>query len=191
MRKALLAAGIVVCCWSAAAAAASHVVEPTSDPYHVRIDAHAQPVAFAIRVDGFTPGTQLYAEQCDGLDPKASSWTPVRDCDAHAFPQPVVVGRDGTATFPAVRPFSGASPQGLFNCLALGAKSPRNGLVDYRDCRVRVSSNVGFATPDQLFVRIVLGSDSSGGSQWWIAIVGAVIALALIAGLVIGRRRRA
>jgi hypothetical protein len=176
-------------CAPATSSAATRVVEPAADPFHIELDGKGAPRPFTIRVSGFVPGAQVYAEQCDGRDPSDRAWTPVRDCDAHAFPQPEVVGADGIATFRAVRVFNGASPQGLFNCLRPGAPSPHNGLADYDTCRVRVSSNIAFATPDQVFFRVVLGSGTSGSSHWWV-VVGAVVLLGAIGVVVILARRR-
>ena len=72
---------------------------------------------------------------------------PQPDCDFGSAPAAAIADTDGTVTFSATdpnhafHPFVGASPQELFNCLPPGAASLNNGLTDYRDCQVRVSTN--------------------------------------------------
>ena len=56
----------------------------------------------------------------------------------------------------AFRPFKGESPQQLFNCLAPGQAAPNNGLKNYTNCQVRVSSNNTAVTADQAFLTMTL-----------------------------------
>ena len=77
----------------------------------------------------------------------APNWSPTQDCDIGSSPAPAIVGSDGRARFEAgdpnhtFQPFVGLGPEGLFSCLAPDVKSPKNGLPEYRNCQVRVSSN--------------------------------------------------
>jgi len=69
--------------------------------------------------------------------------------------------------------------------------------VDYRQCQIRAASTNAEGTADQAFLPIVFGSTGgghhSGSSSGTVVIVVALIALAvaLVAGMVLARRRRA
>jgi len=68
----------------------------------------------------------------------------------------------GFATFSALdrnhafRPFSGESPQSLFNCVGASQRPPENSLPTFARCTLRVSSNNAAATSDQAFAAIEL-----------------------------------
>jgi hypothetical protein len=53
-------------------------------------------------------------------------------------------------------PFKGESPGGLFNCLSLHDASPNNGVPDFRNCTLRVSTNNAAVTGDQVFLNLLL-----------------------------------
>lgn len=142
-------------------AGATSVERPTG-PFVVANDAAGRPQPFTVVASGFRAGTLAYVEQCDGAPLQTPGWTPALHCDLGSAPAPVVVTRDGTATFDvrnrnhAFHPFRGESPQSLFNCLAAGDRIPANGLPAFRNCRIRVSSNNSTATDDQTFLTVTL-----------------------------------
>src|SRR5205823_10302843 len=115
-------------------------------PYYFTLNGYATKV-FTICVSSFLPGTLVYVEQCNNRSPSAVNWAPARDCDLGSSPAAAIVSSTGTATFSAgdrnhaFHPFTGSSPQGLFNCLTSSEASPHNGMPDYRRCQIRVSSN--------------------------------------------------
>jgi chitinase len=51
------------------------------------------------------------------------------------------------------------SPQGIFNCLSPNDPAPSNGLPNFRNCQIRVSTSNSAATTDQVFLRIQLPDD--------------------------------
>ena len=83
-------------------------------------------------------------------------------------PAPALADASGNVTFPAAdpnhafHPFKGASPQGLFNCLAPTRPSPANGLPDFTNCQFRVSTNNSAGTSDQVFLTMTLPAASAG-----------------------------
>jgi len=194
------------------AGAVPAITEPSGAPFAVGMDAQGKPVAFTIAVSGFPAGSLVYVEQCDPRPPTSLNWLPTRDCDIGSSPAAAIVGRDGTARFPAhdvnygFQVFAGLSPEGLFSCLGPNAPSLHNGLPEYRSCQIRVSSNNNQPTTDQVFLPIVFApspsavptttaaapsSHSSSGSA--ALIVGIPVALVAIAGVVtveVRRRRR-
>jgi hypothetical protein len=192
---------LVVFAWSARAGAATTVTEPKGNPIHVALDARGAPVPFTIAAAGFTPGTLVYVEQCDGQAPSAANWLPTRDCDIGSSPASVIVDSSGRVQFTAgdrnhgFQPFLGASPETLFSCLKDNAAVNQKSVVpEYRNCQIRLSTNNTESTPDQVMVPIVFGaaanSSSSGLSPLVIVlIVGAVVAgIALFVVLLRGRR---
>ena len=197
----LIAGGI--CLFTAAAAGAGTIASPQGNPYVVATDAHGVPIPFTIRVSGFQPGSIVYVEQCDGRPTSAANWSPTRDCDIGTSPAGAITDAKGNATFQAndrnhaFHPFSGPGPETLFNCLSPKAASPKNGSADYRQCQIRAASTNAEGTADQAFLPIVFGSTGgghhSGSSSGTVVIVVALIALAvaLVAGMVFARRRRA
>jgi hypothetical protein len=56
----------------------------------------------------------------------------------------------------AFHPFRGESPQQLFNCLAPNQANLTNGLPNWHNCQIRVSTNNSFVTGDQSFLGITL-----------------------------------
>jgi hypothetical protein len=190
------------------AAAATSITEPTGNPFRVTLDAGGKPVPFTVTASGFPFRTPVFVEQCNGRAPSAPNWSPTIDCDIASSQAPVNADAKGVARFPASDPalvfkvFSGASPQGLFNCLPPGAPSPKNGLPDFENCQIRVASNPTHATDDQVFLPMVLGasaaakssSSSSGSSSntaLWVGLIVLIVVLVAAAGVWIWRRPRA
>jgi len=181
---------------AATAGAVTAFGQPKGNPYVVKLDAQGKPVPFTIVGTGFKPGTYVFVEQCDAHPPSAPNWLPTRDCDIGTAIAPVFADASGTARFPAgdvnhgFVPFVGLGPEGLFNCLASGAKNPKNGLPVYQTCQLRLSSNNNFATNDQVFMPIAFGhvpgaattSHSSGSSHTWVWIVVAVALVLAVGG---------
>ncbi len=111
---------------------------------------------------GFPPNTNVFVEQCDGTSTATPGWSPTINCDNLTSPAPVISTAGGVATFTkddpnlGFTPFKGESPGGLFNCLSLHDASPNNGVPDFRNCTVRVSTNNAAVTGDQVFLNILL-----------------------------------
>jgi hypothetical protein len=141
---------------------AATITQPTGNPFVVPGDANGNPLPFTIVATGYTAGSQVFVEQCDGVLPTAPGWSPTIDCDNGTSPAAAIASANGTATFSAndlnhaFHPFKNDSPSGQFNCLSPNDPSPNNGLTDYRNCRVRVSSNNAAVTSDQAFLLIQL-----------------------------------
>jgi hypothetical protein len=139
---------------------AATIRQPAARPFTVAEDRSGSPQPFTIVASGFRPGSLAYVEQCDGASLTAPDWSPTLHCDIGTAPAPVIVARDGTATFRAsdrnhgFHPVRGESPQSVFNCLASGDAPPHNGLASYSTCRVRVSSNNAAPTDNQAFLDI-------------------------------------
>ncbi|MGZ6975943.1 MAG: putative Ig domain-containing protein, partial [Acidimicrobiia bacterium] len=147
---------------AAGPASAATITSPTGDPFVVPGNAAGNPQPFTVTASGYSAGSQVFIEQCDGTPPTATGWDPTTNCDLGASPAPATADAGGVVTFPAAdpnfsfHPFKGASPQGLFNCLAPGQASPGNGLPDFTNCQFRVSSNNSASTSDQVFRTMTL-----------------------------------
>jgi hypothetical protein len=147
-----------------AAAFAATIVRPAGSPFVIPNDAAGRPQPFSVVAAGLRPGRLAYVEQCDGAPLNTPGWSPTVHCDLGTAPAPVIVARDGRATFDiadrnhAFHPFRGESPQSLFNCLAANDATPPNGLPTFTRCRIRVSSNNSTATDDQTFLEVKLTS---------------------------------
>ena len=160
----LAVVGIVVGVASGSFAA---ITSPSGSPFVVPGDASGDPQAFTVVANGFAPGVQVFVEQCDGVDPTTPGWSPLFDCDLGSSPSPAISDASGVATFAVGTgqefvPFKGESPQTLFNCLSPNGTSPANGLIDYKNCRIRVSTNNGAVTGDQGFLLIQLPEAGAG-----------------------------
>jgi len=148
----------------AGVAFAGTITQPTGNPFVVPGDASGNPLAFTIVGSGFTAGQQVFVEQCDGISPTAPGWDVNFDCDPGQTTAAAIANGSGVATFSATdpnhafAPFKGEGPSSLFNCLSPNqpAIGPSNGLADFRNCRIRVSSNNTTATSDQAFLQIQL-----------------------------------
>ncbi len=164
-RKPVLVVAVAVATVAAfaySAYAATGVSNPAPLTFNVPGDANGVPQSVTVSASGFTPGSQVFIEQCDGVDPTSLQWNVVLDCDLGSSTSPAIADSTGTATFPANDPnlgftaFKGDSPQDEFNCLSPKQLSPANGLPDFRNCKIRVSTNNTVPTGDQVFFNIVL-----------------------------------
>ena len=183
-------------------AIASTISEPSERPILVTVDKSGTPQAFTVKAAGFKPYQSVFIEQCNGREPTAEHWQPTIDCDLGSSPAAAIAGSDGVAVFLAAdknhafHPFSGSSTQQLFNCLVPHAAPPKNGMPNFRNCQLRVSTNNTASTADQTFAsfRFADGSSSSASSS---TPRGALIAAAFTAAfaavggvIVVIRRRR-
>src|SRR5262245_21719110 len=156
-------------------AAAGTITQPTGSPFVVPGDAAGNAQSFTITGSGWNPGGLVWLEQCDGVAPTTPGWRVTINCDLGSAPAAAVAASDGTVTFAvtdanhAFHPFKGESPQTLFNCLSPNDPplDPTNGLTDFRNCKIRMSSNNSIATADQTFLDIQLPDAPvvSGGTQ--------------------------
>jgi hypothetical protein len=143
------------------AGAATSITSPTGNPYAVA-GISGTPQSFTITASGFPPSTSVFVEQCDGVSPSAQGWSPTADCDNLTSPAPVITTAGGVATFTkddpnhGITPFKGAGPGGLFNCLAQNDAATNNGVPDYKNCSLRVSTNNATITGDQVFLNLLL-----------------------------------
>ncbi len=158
-------AGLVV--GVSSAGAATSITVPAANPYVVPGNVAGVPQAFDVTAAGFAPGANVYIEQCDGVSPTSLNWTPTAHCDLVTSPAAVISTAGGVATFDkadpnhAFLPFKGSSPQGQFNCLSPNDPASNNGLVDSRNCQIRVSTNNTAVTADQVFRTLQLPEDPS------------------------------
>ena len=135
---------------------------PPPGPFLVPGDAAGNPQAFTVVASGFPPNSPVLVEQCDGIPATTPGWDPTLNCDLVSSPSAAIADANGVATFPTTdpnrrfTPFKGESPQSIFNCLAPGQASPNNGLPDFTNCKIRVSSNNSAVTADQAFLPITL-----------------------------------
>ena len=169
MRRALhrrvaiaIAVGVIVAV-SAGVAYAGSITTPGSSPFNVPGDAAGNPQSFTVVGSGFPQGEgNVFIEQCDGVDPGTSGYSPLPHCDSATSPAAVDVGADGLATFPAndtnfgFFPFKGKSPQNKFNCIAPGETDPNNGKPTFTNCQVRVSTDNLHVTTDQAYLTMTL-----------------------------------
>jgi hypothetical protein len=145
-----------------AASATVQIPGPPISPFKVPSNALGQPVPFTIQANGFAPGALVFLEVCDGTPSTAVGWNPNINCDLGTAPAAVAANASGVALFPAgdpnkqFKPFRGASPQGMFNCLNALDPSPNNSLPDFMNCQVRISTNNTASTSDQQFFTMQL-----------------------------------
>jgi hypothetical protein len=145
-------------------AGASPTPPSTRTMLNVVGNAIGQPLPVRIAGSGFAPGGLVYVEQCDGTLPTAVGWSPTSNCDLGSSPAAVLADANGNAVYQpddvnhGFTPFKGESPQSLFNCLSpnQAAVNAKNGLPDFRNCQVRVSSDNTNPTADQQFFDLTL-----------------------------------
>ncbi len=155
---------VAVLALAGAAFAVTAVSSPTGNPFVVPGDSAGNPEAFTIVATGFNPGQLVFVDQCDGVAPTAAGWSAVANCDISQTTAAAIADGSGTATFLASDPnhsfvpFKGESPSSLFNCLAPNDPplNPENQLTDFKNCKIKVSSNNNAATGDQTFLNIQL-----------------------------------
>jgi len=136
----------------------------TNTMLNISGSAIGQPLPVRVAGTGFAAGTLVYVEQCDGTPLTAPGWAPVSNCDVGSSPAPLIADTNGNVVFQPTDPnsgftaFKGQSPQSLFNCLSpnQAALTVSDGLPDFRNCTVRLSSNNTVATSDQQFFDITL-----------------------------------
>jgi hypothetical protein len=143
-------------------AVASQIVQPSPSPVVVPVAPTGSPAAITVVAVGFTAGSLVYVEQCDGVATTTAQWSPTVHCDLGSSPSAAIADSRGLATFSstdrnrAFRPFAGESPQSLFNCLAPSQAAPTNGLPNFTNCTLRVSTSNTAVTTDQTFIPVVL-----------------------------------
>jgi hypothetical protein len=161
-KVAVVAGAILALTATATPAFAATKTGPSGTPFVVGADGSGNPRAFTVKASGFTPSTNVFVEQCDGTAPSTAGWDPTINCDLGSSPAAVASDASGSVTFDAAdvnhrfTPFKGESPQSLFNCLATGQAAPGNGLPNYTNCQVRISSNNTGPTSDQVFFTLSL-----------------------------------
>ena len=190
---AVLGVGAASAILMSAPAFAGSISSPTGSPY---VYTSLNPVS--VTVTGFSPGQSVYIEQCDGVSPSAPGWSPTTDCDNGTSPAAGIADGSGDYTFSAsdtnhaFTPFEGESPSGLFNCLypGEGSLTGSDGLPDYTNCQIRVSSNNGASTADQAFLTIQLPQPSAQTPEVPYAVVLPLGALAIGGAFLLIRKRR-
>jgi hypothetical protein len=164
---AVASAAIAVLVTSVTVAGAATITQPPQRPIAVALDAKGFPKALTVVAGGFAPRTPVFVEQCDGTPSTAPNWSPTDHCDLGTSPAPANADANGVATFDAsdlahaFYPFSGESPQSIFNCVASKAHAPANGLPTFTNCSIRVSTNNGTATADQVFAPLAIPAAAS------------------------------
>jgi hypothetical protein len=158
----MLIGGLVGAVATAPPVLAATITAPTGNPFIVPGNAAGQPQAFTVSASGFVAGDLVFVEQCDGVAVSTPGWDPSINCDLGTSPAAAIASATGTVTFPTTdvnrrfQPFKGPSPQGQFNCLGLTDPSPNNGLPNFTNCKIRVSTNNSASTSDQVFLNIRL-----------------------------------
>jgi hypothetical protein len=164
--------GIVIFIVSAlnlALAGATTITEPSGSTIEVSLDAAKYAAPFTVKAEGFEPYENVFVEQCNGRPPIAEHWAPSVDCDFGSAPAAAVADADGRVTFAATDRnhapflFVGAGPQELFNCLPPKGAAPNNGLENYRNCQLRISSSNTAGTDDQVFLALKLPEGARAG----------------------------
>ena len=159
---AVIGGGVIASALFAVPAFAGSIGSPPGPTYSWPGDTSGTPTYQDVTVTGFTPVSNVFIEQCDGSNPSAAGWDPTEHCDLLTSPSPLATNGSGGGTFlhtdanHRFKPFKGASPDGLFNCVAPGESAPPNGLETFSNCKVRVSSNNTAATGDQAFLTLTL-----------------------------------
>jgi hypothetical protein len=145
------------------------ITAPGTNPFTVPGDAAGNPIPFTITANGFAPGTPVLVEQCDGVPSTSAGWNPNLHCDLGTSPSSVLPDANGVATFTAgdpnhqFVPIKGESPSSFFNCIGPTDPPlmPTNGLTDYKNCQLRVSSNNSAVTADQQFLTMTLPNSTA------------------------------
>ena len=141
---------------------ATAITAPSSNPFTVSGDATGAPQPFTVTGSGFTAGSQVYVEQCDGVSPTAANYDPSEHCDIGTSPSGATVASDGTVTFPSTvnnfkfRPVKGVSPQSLFTCGAPSDTDPNDGIPYFENCQVRIATSRTATTSDQVYLTMVM-----------------------------------
>ena len=142
----------VVLAVAAGVALAAGTISSPASPFMVPADAGGNPQSFTVVATGFAAGKSVKLEICDGLDPTNATWDVNLDCDlgtqtagqSSSGPAAVLTFTAGDVNF-GIKPFRGASPQGLFECFSPGVwPDAQNGTTDpdtqlpgWNNCQVR------------------------------------------------------
>jgi hypothetical protein len=155
----------LVCAMGASAWAIS-IQDPSGNPFSVPGDAMGNPEFFNITATGFQPFEAAYAQICDGTPPTSTGYSVNDHCDLETSNAPAHADTSGNAFFDAtdaqgtrLNVFKGPSPENRFNCLSPDDPSPHNGLLDWRDCQVRISGGTPGDTTEQVFFTMILPND--------------------------------
>jgi hypothetical protein len=164
-----------------------------------------KPAPFDVVVNGYgtAANTKVFEEICDGVDPTDPSWDVSLDCDTGTANSNAIAS-GGVASFPAadanlhIKPFRGASPNGLFNCIAPGDPDPGNGLTTFggtqgSHCTLRTVQDTLQGTTNQQFLQLTLTPAGGGGEVPEVpyAVILPLGALAVGGAFFFLRRRRA
>lgn len=145
---------------------ATTITQPSTSPFAIPGSISAtlgSPQAFDVTATGFTPGQNVFIEQCDCVDPASATWSVTIDCDFGLSPSPAIADGGGTATFSGTgnnfQAFrDGRDAQNKFNCVNAADRPLNPAKPSYTTCRIRVSSNNSSATGDQAFLTITMPS---------------------------------
>ncbi|MGZ6994588.1 MAG: hypothetical protein ACXVIM_05210, partial [Acidimicrobiia bacterium] len=143
---------------------------PSGGKVTVTVDGSGYAAPFTVKARGFEPYANVFIEQCNGRPPSAENWAPSLDCDLGSAPAAAIADANGVATFAAndpnhaLYPFVGPGPEVLFNCLSAKGASPGNGMPDFRDCQLRISTSNTAATDDQVFLAMRLPEGARTGA---------------------------
>ena len=121
-----------------------------------------KPAPFTVKARGFEPYESVFIEQCNGrppsgrrLAPDASTATSVRLRPRRSPTPTAAVTFLGDGSEPRAPPVRRRRARRSCSTACRRRRaSPDNGLTDFRDCQVRVSSNNTAATDDQVFLHL-------------------------------------
>ncbi len=164
--------GVVALGVTSNAFATTQITTPSTSPYAIPGNISAtlgSPNAITVVASGFTPGQNVYIEQCDGVDPATPTWSVSVDCDFGLSPGPAIADGSGNATFSGVgnnfQAFrDGRDAQNKFNCVSIFDRPLNPNKPSYAVCRIRVSSNNSTVTGDQAFLSFTMPSIGAPGA---------------------------
>jgi hypothetical protein len=166
LKKALAVAGVGVAgaLLTAAPAFAGSITAPSGNPTSWPGDGSGNPQYQDVSFSGMPANSNVFIEQCDGVDPTTPGWDTADHCDVGTSPAAVIADGSGAGTFQAsdanrhFKPFKGVGPSDTFACKAPGEADPPNpdGVPVYTNCRIRVATNPVSNTSDQAFLVMTL-----------------------------------
>src|ERR1700733_12007545 len=81
------------------------IIQPQTTPFQAQYKDVNHPeqglAAFTVIATGYSPGQQVFVEQCDGNAPSVPNWDPTINCDSGSSPAPVIADSSGVAYFDA------------------------------------------------------------------------------------------